>query len=46
MHAVRGDPRNFIESRQAGIDFQPLAKTFGKRGLYDCGKIRHRTLLR
>jgi hypothetical protein len=42
MHPVRRDARKFVEARQAGIDFELLAKAYRKRGLNLGGEIRHR----
>jgi hypothetical protein len=42
MHAMRGNPGNFIQAGKTIVDFQPLAKTFEKRGLYQRDGIGHR----
>jgi hypothetical protein len=41
MHAMRGNAGNFIETSELAVEFQPLAKAFEKRGLYDRDEIRH-----
>jgi hypothetical protein len=41
MHAMRGNPGNFIQAGKIIADVHPLTKTFEKCGLYEWDRIRH-----
>ena len=41
LNPVEMSGGNFIETSELAVEFQPLAKAFEKRGLYDRDEIRH-----
>jgi hypothetical protein len=41
MYAVRSNTGNFIQTRQARVNFQPLAKTLRKCSLYEWDEVGH-----